>query len=247
MKEFGFPVARQFQAETVIFAFISLIWFRERNNCFDGSRSLSGLALWHLHHISYCPADTRNFLSRQRGLGRGWMHVNCKRGRDVRRNLSIHGLDDDPWCHHCGWLSGNTKFGRQVQVSESSDVELADLGSPQQRLATSLRAEGDGKQSGNTELSGAGNLEVKSASLKKQPDALDPKLSVATTDTADAMAGKVVEAASSSAEVASASQSRETTDVNVQSSESKQPLEFAAVMDKSTIFPPKNASGFADN
>ena len=47
---------------------------------------------------------------------------------------------------------GAQKFGRQVQVSESSDVELAELGSPQQRLATSLRSEGEGKPVSYTHL-----------------------------------------------------------------------------------------------
>jgi hypothetical protein len=132
---------------------------------------------------------------------------------------------------------GAQKFGRQVQVSESSDVELAELGSPQQRLATSLRSEGEGKQSGSTDLSGARNLEVKSASLKKQLDALDPKSSVATTDTAEELGSKVAQPASLTAEVPAASPPNGTTGVNVQSPESMQLRDAAAVMEKINNLP----------
>jgi hypothetical protein len=132
---------------------------------------------------------------------------------------------------------GAQKFGRQVQVSESSDVELAELGSPQQRLATSLRAEGEGKQSGNTDLSGSRNLEVKSASLKKQVDALDPKSSVATTDQVEEMGSKVAETDSMSAEVVAASPANETVGGNAQSPETMQLSDAAAVMDRINNLP----------
>ena len=51
---------------------------------------------------------------------------------------------------------GTQKFGRQVQVSESSDAELAELGSPEQRIATSLRSEAGGRM----EMQKLQNLEV---------------------------------------------------------------------------------------
>ena len=56
------------------------------------------------------------------------MHVNCERGSDVRRNLSIHRLQYFATALAVG-CRGTQKFGRQVQVSESSDAELAELGS----------------------------------------------------------------------------------------------------------------------
>lgn len=74
---------------------------------------------------------------------------------------------------------GTQKFGRQVQVSESSDAELAELGSPEQRIATSLRSEAGG-ENGDAKI--AQNLEVISASLRKQGDGSEVQSGVAQTE-----------------------------------------------------------------
>ena len=74
---------------------------------------------------------------------------------------------------------GTQKFGRQVQVSESSDAELAELGSPEQRIATSLHSEAGG-ENGDAKI--AQNLEVRSASLRKQGDGSEVESGVAQTE-----------------------------------------------------------------
>ena len=76
---------------------------------------------------------------------------------------------------------GTQKFGRKtVQVRTTDDVEVAELDSPEQRLATSLSSEGDKKQSGETELRGARNLEARPASLKSKTETPDVNVSVAS-------------------------------------------------------------------
>ena len=42
---------------------------------------------------------------------------------------------------------GAQKFGRNLQVRTSNDVEVAEIDSPEQRLATSTRADGESEQS----------------------------------------------------------------------------------------------------
>lgn len=76
---------------------------------------------------------------------------------------------------------GAQKFGRNLNVRASNDVEVAELDSPEQRLATSAHANSDNDQDGEVKLRDERNLEARVASLKTQPDTNHVNASAAST------------------------------------------------------------------
>ncbi|MDB4422993.1 hypothetical protein N9018_00120 [Rhodopirellula sp.] len=115
-----------------------------------------------------------------------------------------------------GGCRGAQKFGRQVQVSKSNDVELTELDSPEQRLASSLRSEAAGKQSGETSLGGARSLEVRPASLQKNADSAAEKDSAATAKVVANVDSIPKKSVPQSANVAAEAKSNETLSSDLQ-------------------------------
>ncbi len=79
---------------------------------------------------------------------------------------------------------GAQKFGRDLQVRTTTEVDVAEIDSPEQRLATSPRANGESDQPGVNGLKNARSSDTRSASLKTQADANDPQASVASAKVA---------------------------------------------------------------
>ncbi|MGB1707977.1 MAG: hypothetical protein ACPHF4_09150 [Rubripirellula sp.] len=127
---------------------------------------------------------------------------------------------------------GAQKFGRNLQVRTTNDVEVAELDSPEQRLATSSRADGESGQAGETELRGARSLETRSASLKIQPDAENPQVSAASKKIEKEAENAVKTTAPQTADVVASTKSTETESDAQSASPQEQLPDAAAVLAK---------------
>ena len=127
---------------------------------------------------------------------------------------------------------GAQKFGRNLQVRTSNDVEVAEIDSPEQRLATSSRADGESDQAGETELRGARSLETRSASLKTKPDARDSRVSTASTKVTEDADNTLAKAVLPPADVVANAESTETDSLALPSSNEAQLPDAAEVIAK---------------
>jgi hypothetical protein len=132
---------------------------------------------------------------------------------------------------------GAQKFGRNLQVRTSNDVEVAEIDSPEQRLATSSRADGENDQVGETGLRGARSLETRSASLKTQPDAKDLQASVASRKVAKGADSTLAKAVSPPADVVANTESTATDSLSLPSSTEAEPANAAEVIAKINSLP----------
>ena len=132
---------------------------------------------------------------------------------------------------------GAQKFGRNLQVRTSNDVEVAELDSPEQRLATSARDGSKIDQAGEVELRGARNLETRSASLKSPSDAKKTEASAASTMVEEDLDNAIETTTPQPADVAADTKSTETQNVSVPSAKDAQLSEAAEVIAKINNLP----------
>ncbi len=125
---------------------------------------------------------------------------------------------------------GAQKFGHNLQVRTSNDVEVAELDSPEQRLATSSRAESKIDQSGEIELRGARNLETRPASLKTQSDTKKIQASSASTKVTEDLDNAPEVSATDSTDVVADVGSIETDSLSARSTKDAQRPDAAEVI-----------------
>ena len=125
---------------------------------------------------------------------------------------------------------GAQKFGRNLQVRTTNDVDVAEIDSPEQRLATSSSADGQSDQSGVAGLRGARSLEARSASLKMKDDENDLQASVASAKVAKDADNTVAGAVPPPADLDADKESTETESFTLPTSKEGQPADAEEVI-----------------
>ena len=127
---------------------------------------------------------------------------------------------------------GAQKFGRNLQVRMTNDVDVAEIDSPEQRLAASSSADGQSDQSGVSGLRGARSLETRSASLKIQDDETDLKTSVASAKATKDAENNVAKAVTQPADVVADKEATETESLSLPVSKEGQAADAEEVIAK---------------
>ena len=127
---------------------------------------------------------------------------------------------------------GAQKFGRNLQVRMTNDVDVAEIDSPEQRLAASSSADGQSDQSGVGGLRGARSLETRSASLKIQDDETDLKTSVASAKATKDAENNVAKAVTQPADVVADKEATETESLSLAVSKEGQAADAEEVIAK---------------
>lgn len=133
---------------------------------------------------------------------------------------------------------GAQKFGRNLQVRTTNDVEVAELDSPEQRLATSSHTDGENVVAGKTKLGAARDLETRSASLKTESETQNLKAFAASTKVAESTDTNVERSVPESADaVGETTVAAKTENVAVPSSQEAQLPDAAEVIAKINDLP----------